>query len=186
MNGKPAYRKRLAFWVAASLAAVVGLGILAGPFRYASVCVQCGAIQRTVEWRIPITDLHVFSRSVESETALSRVLLTNGIVRAHSHHWLFAQGAGAGVKCAIGRGRHVYPAVHRDSFAAVVLALHRRGKVAVRDRLLRGVFDPATSRSFLASAGAEDVGEMSEGELDAWIAEQTQYWDGIESDSPRR
>src|SRR5215204_6449400 len=87
----------------AALATVVTLALMMGPFGYTSVCNRCGALRSTTEWQLPMTSLTVFRSSTESESPLSRVLLTNGIVAAHSHQWLFAQGGGNGVKCAIGK-----------------------------------------------------------------------------------
>lgn len=165
-------------WLAIGAFAVLAAGLtftlMAGPFRYLSVCDRCGASRLTADWQLPLTSFTVFSRSTEKESPLSRVLLTNGIVAAHSHHWLFASGGGNGVRCAIGQGSHIRPAAESEEFAATVLALHKRQQIAFRDRILRGALDPDTSRLF---QGLSFDGAMSPTEMQRWIAEQGRYLD---------
>lgn len=155
----------------AAIALWITLAWVNGPFRYGSVCDRCGALQSTTEWRLPFTRLPVFAHSTESETPLSRVLMTNGIVSLHPHHWLFGHGSGNGVKCAIGPGRHVSPTAASEDFATLVLMLHRSGETALRDRVLSGAFDPETSRTVRCLAVDVPPTTASAEELQAWFVE---------------
>jgi hypothetical protein len=168
-------------WVAIGVFAVIAtvftFTLITGPFGYSSVCDKCGASRHTTDWQLPLTDLTVFTYSTESDSPLSRVLLTNGIVPAHSHHWLFSVGGGNGVRCAIGPGRHIRPAAGSEEFAAIVLTLHQRGQIDFRDRVLRGVFDPRTSELFWRLGFNAPKTTTSATEIQGWIAEQSEYLD---------
>jgi hypothetical protein len=168
-------------WVAigvfAIFATVLTFTVIAGPFGYSSVCGKCGASRHTTDWQLPLTDFTVFTHSTESASPLSRALLTNGIVSAHSHHWLFAQGGGNGVRCAIGQGMHIRPAAESEEFAELVLMLHQRGQIAFRDRVLLGVFDPDTSDLFRRLSFSAPKATMSAAEMQGWIAEQSELLD---------
>ena len=167
--------------------ATLAAAILCGePFAYYSVCDVCGAMRNTWDWRTPLTELTVFSRSIVNETTLSRVLLTNSIVQPHAHHWLFGQGGGHGVKCAIGPGRHIYPAAESAEFASLVLDLHRRGEIGFRDRVLRGVFDPETSRMFRNLSFHAPQTAMSAAEIRDWITEEFEHLDQMVSANKKR
>ena len=168
-------------WIAIGLFAVVAtlaaFTLMSGPFGYFSVCDRCGALRRTTNWQIPSTSLTFFTHSTETESALSQVLLTNGIVQPHEHHWLFGHGGGNGVKCAIGTGRHIRPAVDSQEFAGLVLLLHTAGETDFRDRVLRGVFDPDTSHFFRSLSFSAPKPPTGSTELRNWIADESQYLD---------
>jgi hypothetical protein len=102
MKALTAKQRWAAIGVFAVLATAATFTFTGDPFGYLSVCDRCGASRRTTKWKLPLTEFTVFTRSVESETPLSRAVLTNGIVQSHTHHWLFGHGGGHGVKCAIG------------------------------------------------------------------------------------
>lgn len=165
--------------VFAVFATVLTFTFIGRPFRYSSVCDKCGALRHTTDWRFPLTRVTVFTYSTESDSPLSRALLTNTIVPAHGHHWLFAQGGGNGVRCAIGQGRHIRPAAESEEFAALVLAMHQRGQLSFRDRVLRGVFDPDTSHLFRGLSFRAPKVTMSAAEIQGWITEQSEYLDEV-------
>lgn len=177
MKALTAKQRRTAIGLFAALVLLVTFTLISGPFGYSSVCDRCGALRRTTNWQLPLTEFTVFSSSTEADTPLSRVLVTNSIVPPHTHHWLFGQGGGNGVRCAIGPGRHIRPAAESDEFAALVLALHQRGQIAFRDRVLRGVFDPDTSHLFRGLSFSSHADTMSAAEMQGWIAEQSEFLD---------
>ena len=163
--------------VFAAFATALTFTLIAGPFGYASVCDKCGALRSTADWQLAWTQFTVSTHSTQSDSPLSQVLLTNGIVPAHSHHWLFAHGGGNGVRCAIGPGGYVRSTAKSEEFAALVLALHQRGQTAFRDRVLRGAFDPATSHLFCSLTFSAPKAMKSATEMQDWIAEQSEYLD---------
>src|SRR4051794_30310553 len=99
-----------------------------GAFRYTSLCGQSGAIQDTSECQSPLIHITLFRHSSSHAAPVSAVLTSNRIVAPHQHQWLFCQGAGNGVTCAIGSGRHIRPAVQSNGVAAVIEATQRFGE----------------------------------------------------------
>jgi hypothetical protein len=176
MSTTPNSRKRIA--IACAIVAVVGLTVSAlfGRFGFVSVCGRCGAIRDTTEWQIPLTSLTVFRLSSEHASSVSEVLTRTGIVAAHEHKWLFCQGGGNGVRCAIGEGRHIRPAVESDGVAAVIAASQRFGELQFRDRVLRALFDPKTAEA------VRGFGTLTNGFADAsafrlWLSQETESFD---------
>ena len=176
----------------AAIGPSVGLAILAafahlyGRFGYTSVCDRCGALRETTQWQVPFTDITLFERSTESDSALSRVLLSRGIVPSHSHHWLFANGGGNGVLCAIGSGRHLRFTLQSEKVAALVRMLHERGQLSVRDRILRDVFNPDLSRVFPALCSDAPATDATGTEIQNWVTEMTNNLEIVESATKRR
>jgi hypothetical protein len=186
MRGSTARRRKMVVAACAAIALWIMLAWVNGPFRYGSVCDRCGALRSTTEWRLPFTELTVFVHATESDTPLSRVLMTNGIVSLHAHHWLFGHGSGNGVKCAIGPGRHVSPTASSEDFATLVLMLHRSGEIALRDQVLSGALDPGTSRTVRCLAVDAPPATASAEELQAWFVEQLVSVKESLPDEPRR
>jgi len=178
MSTTPRSRKKI--WVACAILAVVGLAAstLFGRFGFSSVCSRCGAIQDTTEWQIPLTSVTVFKLSSEHASPVSTVLVSSGIVAAHQHKWLFCQGAGNGVRCAIGEGRHIRPAVESDGVAAVIAASQRFGELEFRDRLLRALFDPKTSE-VVWGLNIPTNGFAEASAFRAWLSQETKSFDEI-------
>jgi hypothetical protein len=145
-------KKRFLIVGASVLLIALVASALFGRFGFTSVCSRCGEIRDTTEWQIPLTSVTVFSPSSEHTSPVSTALTTSGIVAAHEHQWLFCQGGGNGVTCAIGEGRHIRPVVQSDAVAAIIAASQRFGETQFRDRLLRALFDPKTSEGFAISA----------------------------------
>ncbi len=171
-------------WTAAGLLAAVAVvaasSLILGPFGSYSVCDRCGALRRTTAWQIPHSSVTLFTRSTDSDSALSRVLLANGIVEPHEHRWRFGHGSGNGILCAIGPGRHIRSAAGSDELADLVLHLHTDGETALRDRLVQQALDPATSRSVWAWVLSAPTPLTSTSDLRRGIAEISEFLEYIE------
>jgi hypothetical protein len=151
---------------------------VSGPFRFSSVCERCGAIRYTTEWQFPGTRWTVLARSTESETPVSRTLVTNGIVTAHDHPWIFASGGGNGVKCALGRASQVQSSVESDDVARIIEALHKAGEHPFRDRVLTNLFGRDTTFFVRAMSPLNSTADSSiEGDLRQWVSKQSEYLD---------
>ena len=168
------------FLIVTASAAIITLvaAALFGAFSFTSVCSRCGAIRDTTEWQIPMTSITVFSHSSEHASPVSTVLTSNGIIAAHEHQWLFCQGGGNRVTCAIGEGRHIRPVVQSDGVAVVIAASQRFGDARFRDRLLRSLFDPKTSEAVrrlgmsVPTKGFPDAAAFR-----AWLSQETESFD---------
>jgi hypothetical protein len=75
--------------------------IFIGPFSSVSVCRICGAEKIS-------TKLFGIEHDTEKTTPLSAFVTEKHIAGEHNHIWLFGQGSGGGVMCAIGEGRHLF------------------------------------------------------------------------------
>jgi hypothetical protein len=172
-------RRRVALVCAAAVLLVLaGIAAVFGAFRSSSVCTMCGLVRQTFEWQVPFTQVTVASRSTESETPVSAVLLGAGIVPAHEHRWLFLSGSGNGVMCVIGSGRHIVPAVRSQEVAAVLAASQQYGVVECRDRLLEALFDlRATRAASDLCASAPPGGFKDASEFRAWLEKEKDAFD---------
>lgn len=88
---------------------LLGFGLLWTPaspavFGFSSYCRVCGLEQRTLRNQLPLSEVTLFERSVESPTLYSGAYYAGG-GPSHAHDFVFAAGSGNGVKCAIGDGR---------------------------------------------------------------------------------
>ena len=164
--------------VAAATLVLLGLAAAFGRFSFTSVCSRCGAIRDTTEWQVPMTRISVFSHSSERASPVSAVLTRSGIVGAHEHQWMFCQGAGNGVSCAIGEGRHIRPGVLSEGAAMVIGASQRFGELEFRDRLLRTLFDPKTSEA-VRSLGmrAPTNGFPDASTFQTWLSRESESFD---------
>lgn len=124
-----------------------------GRYSYSSVCARCGAERGTNEWQIPATSLSLYDRSSFHETHLSRVLVSRGLMQPHEHDWLFCQGSGNGVLCAIGKGRHILSSTHSVQVADLIEYAHRFGEHEFRDRLIKELFNIDTTSVVRTWAG---------------------------------
>lgn len=128
-----------------------------GRFAYSSVCSLCGLESRNSEIHLGLFETQ-FAPTQQLETnAISNVLLSRRELLNHQHAWVFAAGGGAGIKCAIGHGRHLRQAVRSTNVAAFLQQLGKSSETNSlwrwRDRLL----DPEQSRdAVMAVANAED------------------------------
>jgi hypothetical protein len=175
--------KRILAWFVA-LAGCACLALLsyraqqAGPFCYTSVCGQCGTLQQTTEWQLPHGRFTFFRRSSERATPLSSTLLMNGIIAPHRHEWVFANGGGNGITCAIGEGSYIRPVVESPAFARLIDTLHRHGQNALRDKVLRGAFDPSIAHLVYGlTFSVPTNGFADSADLRAWIGKQSACFD---------
>jgi len=170
---------------AVAIAAFAASVVLFGPFRYSAVCNRCGAIQRTTEWQIPRTSIRLISRSSIQQTPVSLCLTTNRIVTSHDHQWIFAQGGGNGVRCALGGAHRVRSTVESSEVAQLLEALDRHGEHGFRDKVLTNLFDDS-STIFVHSLSVPTGGFTNASQLRAWISEEAQYFDEMVSASKGR
>jgi hypothetical protein len=150
---------------------LVGCILTSGAFRYLSVCDRCGAIRQTTEWQIPRTRFAFFSHSSIRQTAVSLCLTTNRIVPTHGHKWVFAQGGGNGIKCALGRAHLVRSTVESLEVAQILETLERYHERNFRDRVLKNLFNDSTTymvRTLFVPSG----GFTNAAHLHAWVFEQ--------------
>jgi hypothetical protein len=149
-----------------------------GPFSYSSVCSRCGIVCHTTKWQLPGTRFTVFDQSSERDTPVSLSLRADGIVGPHSHQWLFAQGGGNGVRCALGEGRYIRPALESEGVASILYASQRFGEIKFRDRLVRLMFDPKTSQAVRDLGFSAPTNRFIDAtEFRAWLDRETEFFD---------
>jgi hypothetical protein len=158
-----------------SLLGLTTLALLAfvsggGFFRWVSVCKTCGAERSSTEmlWVFPV---HQIKQSPLSEYVASELL-----VGEHQHDWVFGAGGGAGVRCAIGDGRHLFGIIRNDDFQRFLTAVTRyRDKDEARLWLKRGL-DPAQSHdvTFCFRPEASDV--VDKASFEQWFTTGSWMW----------
>lgn len=172
-------KRRIALVVAVVALLLVGSAFF-GEFGFSSVCTRCGAIRDTTEWQIPLTRIPMFRTSSERQTPVSTELLRSSVVAKHDHQWLFSSGAGNGVTCAIGEGRHIRPVVQSDGVASILDASQRFGEVQFRDRLVRLMFDPKTSEAVRGlGLSAPTNGFTDSTEFRSWLGRETEFFEDM-------
>lgn len=178
MNRLSPRSKWLAVSIAAPVLVTVALICCTGRFKYTSFCSICGAERFSTEWQPSFWKVGLFTRSQVFDTPFSRVLLTNGIVQPHPHNWLFAQGHGNGVLCGLGPGDKLQTAVGSEELAAFILKLDQIGEIQFRNRMMKGILNPDTSRFFVELAlEAESNRVTSDSQLRDWIAVKSAHLD---------
>jgi hypothetical protein len=166
-------------WFVASGTAVAVLAsyvAFCGAFGYSSVCSRCGAVRLTTEWQIPRTSIPVFSHSSIRQTPVSLCLTTNRIVPPHGHQWVFAQGGGNGVRCALGSAHMVRSTVESSEVAQLLEAVERYGERSFRDKVLTNLFDDSTTH-LVRTLSVPSGGFTNAPQLRAWISEESVYFD---------
>ncbi len=132
-------------------------------FGYSSVCDRCGKHQSVRGWRTPLTYATLFQRTTERDTPLSKWLTQTGIVPSHTHRW---SGAHHNVVA--------YVNAESDDVVKLVEAAHRFGEIELRDKLLRGTFDPEYSRTVqLLTTLMPPEGFADADAFHAWMAEES-------------
>jgi hypothetical protein len=147
-----------------------------GAFGYSSVCSRCGAVRQTTEWQIPCTSIPIFSRSSVRQTPVSLSMTTNRIAPPHGHQWVFAQGGGNGVRCALGSAHMVRFTVESSEVAQLLAALERYGERGFRDKVLTNLFDDSTTH-LVRTLSVPSGGFTNAAQLHAWISEESEYFD---------
>ena len=170
-------KRRIAIVIGGGLLLLIVLGLFF-PFRFSSVCTHCGVIRNTTEWQVPLTRITLFSKSNELQTPVSTELVHAGIVTKHDHEWLFCNGGGNGVTCAIGSGRLISPTAQSDGVALILAASQRFGEFQFRDRIMRMMFDSKTSGEVYGLGHrVPKNGFTDKQQFLAWIKEVTEYLD---------
>ncbi len=170
----PPFQKRILPACAISVLVVFVLLTSFCTFHYTSVCKQCGLIRETTEWQFPFTQIPIFRLSFENATPVSTVLTADNIVAKHKHEWLFCQGGGHGVRCALGSGQYVEQSVESAEVAAIVAASQKYGERQFLTHFIRILFDPETTlavRSGVSRVPTNGFPDLYR--FQAWLAEQT-------------
>ena len=162
----------------AAVILLTGYILASGAFRYASVCDRCGAIRQTTEWQIPHTSFAILSRSSTHETPVSLCLTTNKIVRQHNHQWVFAQGGGNGIKCALGRAHKVRFTVESTEVPQLLASLEQYGERGFRDKVLTNLFVDSTTH-VVRTLSVPANGFTNAAQLHAWISSESEYFNEL-------
>jgi len=131
----------------------VALGLLAliawGPFRfsYFSVCSKCGCIRDSVARQLPFLPVTYWTSHRLEDSPVSRAAAQ--LVQPHSHEWLFGQGGGNGVLCALGPGHQIAPTVWSEQVASFIRATHEYVAPSKARYWLNCALDPKRSRAVL-------------------------------------
>lgn len=165
---KPKKRRWIRRGVALGVCVVIVL--LIGPFSYSSVCKHCGRWCHTHEWHVPILEIPLVWYSNESESPVSRVLATRDLISPHSHEWLFNQGGGFFVVCALGRGSALASTVNSEKVARLIEDVYEFEDQAMMKRLTELIFDEENSREarFIANLVPEQR-FADKAEFCAWL-----------------
>lgn len=104
-------------------------------FRSTAICDGCGAqrISRSVFW-IPVPEVRA--------TKVSAYLDSIGYPGSHEHKWLFSQGSGGTVMCAIGPGRHLARFVDEQCVVDFLIGLRSYRGEAAFNSYLRQILTP--------------------------------------------
>jgi len=95
-----------------------------------------------------------------------------GLVASHQHQWLFCQGSGNGILCAIGKGRHVLPAVKSQEVAALIEAGQKFGELAFRGQVVAALLDPNTAPLvYDLGFSVPQSGFSNKAEFEKWLGE---------------
>jgi len=140
-----------------------------GFFSSVSVCGVCGAERYSTDW------LWVFPVQQVKQTPLSDYVLRESIQTKHEHKWLFGSGSGAGVKCAIGDGRHLFSIVTDGDFQRFLAAVTKYRGVEEAKLWLRIGLDPKRVNGirmwFHPDAGS--VADLAS--FDRWFEDQSAW-----------
>ncbi len=103
-------------------------------------------------------------------------MTTNRIAPPHSHQWVFAQGGGNGVRCALGRAHMVRFTVESPEVAQLLAALERYGERGFRDKVLTNLFDDSTTH-LVRTLSVPPGGFTNAAQLHVWISEESVDFD---------
>jgi hypothetical protein len=180
-------RKKWIALIVGGIVLLLAIPLMFGTFSYSSVCTQCGAMRMTSEWKMPVSRRTVYSTSSESQTPVSAVLVRGGVVSQHEHQWKFCSGGGDEILCAIGKGRHIRPAVQSEGVATILDASQRFGEVPFRDRLLQTMFDSKTSEAvYRLGQSVPENGFADAVAFRAWMEGEMEYFDETVRSSQER
>jgi hypothetical protein len=167
-------------WSVELLLALVVLAVVAyvwggGFFSSVSVCSVCGAERYSTDW------LWVFPVQRVKQTPLSDYVRREGIQTSHEHKWLFGSGGGAGVKCAIGDGRHLFRIIRDADFQSFLAAVEKyRGVQEAKVWLSIGL-DPKRVNDVSICFHPDGDAVKDQAGFDRWFKGQSAEWKSNES-----
>lgn len=173
-------RKRLliAFVLALTLILVNLITFVFGRFSYSSVCTRCGAIQHAADWKIFGSVIPLLSSATVEATPFSTALTGGSSTNTCQHQWMFAQGSGNGVTCAIGSGRHLWTTIRSTNVAALLVWNQKYGDPQFQDRLVQVALDPETySAAEMLAFDIPDNGFASRDEYHVWLVEAQKFFE---------
>ncbi|KAF0180066.1 MAG: hypothetical protein FD161_1079 [Limisphaerales bacterium] len=165
----------------AAMLLVIGIALSfialhAGEFSYYSICQSCGKWRTTRVIGVHAWNWSLLTRHEERDTPLSLLLWKDGIGKPHEHVWLFGQGGGNGVKCAIGHGRHLAGNVNDPTLVQFLADARKFGQGQVASNVLAVAMNPKTSYDarHLVS-GYPETGFATRGYFLDWMRENESY-----------
>jgi hypothetical protein len=175
MRYRKAIRPLLYVVLALSVLGVGAFVLGGGFFRWGSVCGVCGAERDSIErfW--------VFRAHRVKPTPLSEFVLREGIQIAHQHNWLFAHGGGAGVKCAIGPGRHLWGIIRDSDFQRFLVAVKKYHGLEESRRWLSIGLDPKRAFTVRYSFRPDADALKDKESFDRWLDEEVTTWREFEN-----
>lgn len=168
------YRKAIR-WIlypvlALSVLAVAAYLVGGGFFGWVSVCGVCGAERFSTDF------LWVFPLHRIKPTPLSDFVSREGIQEAHQHNWLFGQGGGAGVRCAIGDGRHLLSIIRDSGFQRFLAAVKKYRGVEESRRWLSIGLDPKRVNDLRVCFDPDAGAVKDRPSFERWFAEELAMW----------
>lgn len=109
-----------------------------GFFNETEVCTHCGAIRNTRRtlW-IPISEIR--------QTPLSTYQQSLEASHPQPHRWMFANGGGGPVRCALGRGRELYRPIRNPETVEALKSIRKYRGDAEAAIWTAHILDPETS-----------------------------------------
>lgn len=135
---------RLTKFILATALIVGGVWLAAfftnGSFTSNYVCTHCGSTKQTTRsfW-IP--------SSIVNDTPISEFHRQLNFGSTNEHSWLFAQGSGGTIRCAIGQGSSLYGSLRGDVTAAGLREIQDKLGDQVARTWLSRILNPDTSRA---------------------------------------
>jgi hypothetical protein len=163
--------RRVLKWLLIVIAGLVAIAY--GVFGGTSVCARCGRLRTTTELQVPLVGIPYFRFHGEQASLLSAVLDERGLRRGHAHDWQFGVGAGNGIMCAIGPGRHLLGAVGDHQVAAFVRNLAEYGSATEVEGWVKALLDIGTSQqAWQLLRQFPEAGFARRAEFQGWRAAQ--------------
>lgn len=166
------------------------MGIVAciGPCRFSSysICRKCGATQLTINRQLPFVRTTYWT----TNTIARSPVVDLALVGAHTHDWVFAQGGGNGIACALGHGTVIRQRLSTDSVQSFLEDVVHFDNRASASEWLRRILDVDEGRlvvDMLYYSGYPDSGFDNSGEYFKWKTLAEAEWQTLldYSKSPR-
>lgn len=115
--------KRAAIIVVVTI--VIGVASLFCRFNSRSVCSVCGCTCQNTDLQLPLVPITYWRFQSTSETPLSEQVKQLNLAPGHRHDWIFMNGGGNGVMCALGNGGEMYANTQMPEVTAFVADTYR-------------------------------------------------------------